>query len=629
MYDRKTWIVVIACSVLLAFGIYDAQKNAPKPRPAQTEESAQEPADGEVDGGPGDPGASGGALVEPEPDPADIIEPTRFTLENDRTRFTLTTLGGGVESAEMLKQETLHESTGGVILNVGDSHAVGALAEGPDGMERVNYAHVENESVPGKIVVFAARHPSGLIVKKTWTIETADKPGADFLLNLQVDLENPRSAQTQVPLDRYSLYLGRAQPLHEKEGWLTPSGFFWREGGDFHFTKAKKFEDSWLSDKKSQIVETVEQLDYAGVSNQFFATVLKPRAKASGGIWSKASEVTLQVSGETALAVRAGLILPSTPLAPGGRQTLNYQLFMGPKENRMLNRMGDDWGDIMNYGWAIIGFFSRMLNYALAYTHDVVAKVSGPWSWGIAIIVVTILVRGLMWPLYARSNRTMKRMSKLKPEMDKLKEKYPDDPAKVQQEVIGLYRKYSINPVGGCLPMLAQIPIFFGFYRMLQYAVELRGEGFLWLDDLSQPDTVGHILGFPINVLPIIMGLSSFVQMSMMPNTSADKTQMMIMKLMPLMFLVFCYNFAAALALYWTTSNLFSIGQTWLTQRMPEPELKAKSGPKNGKKSFMERMAEAAKAAEEQQKMRKAQGRVIEPKSDDEPKKKRGPRTGG
>jgi YidC/Oxa1 family membrane protein insertase len=172
--------------------------------------------------------------------------------------------------------------------------------------------------------------------------------------------------------------------------------------------------------------------------------------------------------------------------------------------------------------------------------------------------------------------------------------------------------------------MFAQIPIFFGFFRMLQHAVEMRGHGFLWVDDLSMPDTIGHIAGFPINILPIVMGLTSFLQMQMMPTTTADKTQMAVMKFMPLLFLVFCYNYASALALYWTTSNLFSILQTWITQRMPEPELKERKGGSG--KSFMERMAAAAEEAQRQQKMRQARGHVVE---EEKPKKPRGPRTGG
>jgi YidC/Oxa1 family membrane protein insertase len=252
------------------------------------------------------------------------------------------------------------------------------------------------------------------------------------------------------------------------------------------------------------------------------------------------------------------------------------------------------------------------------------AKVSGKWSWGLAVVVLTILLRTAIWPLYNRSNRTMKRMSKLKPEIDKLKEKYPDDPQKMNQEMMKLYRTYGVNPLGGCLPMFAQLPIFFGFYSMLLHAVEMRGQEFLWVNDLSQPDTIGHLLGLSINPLPIVMAITSFAQMAMMPNTGGDKTQMMIIKLMPFMFLFICYNFASALALYWTVSNVFSIGQTWLSNRLPEPELKAKAG--GGGKSFVERMAERADA---HQKMRQATGRVVDPKDDAGPSKKRPPRTGG
>ncbi len=617
MYDRKTWIVVGICAVLLALNFHFGSKRAAEEAARQRETA---PAPAEAVEQPESPGV----LEEVEPEPAEVVDATLHTLETDKTLFTLTSLGGGVKSAELKDQVSLDDPDTRVTLNTGAAAAVGALAEGPDRMERVNYTYLEAESEPGRRVVFAARHPSGLIVKKTWSLVDGDLPGAPYRLNLSVDLQNSKTSKERVPLGNFSLFLGEAGPLHRGESGLTPSGFLWREDDNFHFTKASKFKGGWFSDDKSLIVETVGQLDYAGVSNQFFATVLKPVEVAAGGVWAKPRDVPSPDGDGTNVAVRAGMVLPDVALEPGSAAvTLNYEVFMGPKENRMLNRMGDGWGDLMNYGWWIIGVFSWMLNYALVYIHDLVAKVSGPWSWGIAIVVVTLVVRTLMWPLYARSNRTMKRMAKLKPEMDRLKEKYPDDPAKMQQEVMGLYRKYGINPVGGCLPMLAQMPIFFGFYRMLQYAVELRGHGFLWVDDLSMPDTVATIAGFPINVLPIIMGLSSFAQMAMMPNTSGDKTQMAIMKMMPIIFLIFCYNFAAALALYWTTSNLFSIAQTWITQKMPEPELKERKGAP--RKSFMERMAEAA---EQQQKMKQARGRVVDD-GNDKPKKPRGPRTGG
>ncbi|MEP4077125.1 membrane protein insertase YidC [Haloferula sp.] len=612
MYDRKTWIVVIACSLLLAVNWYFMPKPDPEALP-QAEESAEE---GAKDGAEPSKEEPQGVLTEAPMAPP--VESKIVTLETPDTLFTLTSLGGGVKSAELKHQKSVVNPESNVILNEGAASPVGALSDGPDRLETINYAYREQDSIPGETVVFLGKHPSGLVVKKTWAIVPADEPGSSYLLDLQVDVENSRDAKSRVPLEHFSLFLGRAKPLHTKE--LTPSGFFWREDGDFHNENATEFSGGMFSKAKSLISETSEQMNYAGVGSQLFATVIRPTEVRSGGIWSKGFSTKLGDDEKEVLGVRAGYNLPAVNLNPGDRQTFSYKVFMGPKDNRMLRRMGDGWADIMNYGWFSV--FSRFMNFLLVNIHDLISKISDKWSWGWAIILVTVLVRALMWPLYARSNRTMKRMAKLKPEMDKLKEKYPDDPTKVQQEVMGLYRKFGINPVGGCLPMLAQIPIFFGFYRMLQYAVELRGNGFLWVDDLSMPDTVAQVMGYPLNILPIVMGLSSFVQMQMMPNTSADKTQQMIMKLMPLMFFFFCYNFASALALYWTTSNVFSIFQTWLTQRMPEPELKAKAG--GGGKSFMEKMAAAA---EQQQKMKKAQGRVVE--EDKGPKKKRGPRTGG
>ncbi|MCU0752734.1 MAG: YidC/Oxa1 family membrane protein insertase, partial [Akkermansiaceae bacterium] len=186
--------------------------------------------------------------------------------------------------------------------------------------------------------------------------------------------------------------------------------------------------------------------------------------------------------------------------------------------------------------------------------------------------------------------------------------------------------KFGINPLGGCLPMFIQIPIFFGFYRMLQYAVELRGQGFLWVNDLSQPDTLAHVAGIPINLLPVVMAITSFLQIRMTPMTG-DKMQQRIIMFMPFMFFFFCYNFASALALYWTTQNIFSIGQTWLMNKVPEPELKPVKG---AGKSWVQRMAEKQAEMQKLQKARQQGGatggmRDVTPPD----RKKRPPRTGG
>ena len=157
--------------------------------------------------------------------------------------------------------------------------------------------------------------------------------------------------------------------------------------------------------------------------------------------------------------------------------------------------------------------------------------------------------------------------------MKEMQEKYKDDPQKQQQEVMKLYKDYGVNPLGGCLPMFLQIPIFFGFYRVLENAEELRGQDFLWVHDLSSPDTVTQLFGFDVNPLPLIMGVTMFLQMKLTPQApTADKTQQRIFMLMPFFFLFICYNFASALALYWSTQNVFSILQTRL-MRLYQGEL--------------------------------------------------------
>ena len=158
--------------------------------------------------------------------------------------------------------------------------------------------------------------------------------------------------------------------------------------------------------------------------------------------------------------------------------------------------------------------------------------------------------------------------------MQELREKYKDDPTRMNQEVMKLYKDYGISPAGGCWPMAIQIPIFFGLFTMLRQAVELRNAKFLWIHDLSQPDTVAHlpVLGWPVNVLPLIMGATQVWLMQMTPKTG-DATQRRVMMFTPIIFLIFCYNFAAALALYYTAQNLLSIVQFYYNKKQPEPTL--------------------------------------------------------
>jgi YidC/Oxa1 family membrane protein insertase len=197
-------------------------------------------------------------------------------------------------------------------------------------------------------------------------------------------------------------------------------------------------------------------------------------------------------------------------------------------------------------------------------------------SYAAAIIVLTLLIKSALWPVQNKATSEMRKMSLLSPKMNELREKYKDDPQKMNEETMKLYREYGVNPFSGCLPMLIQIPIFFGFYSMLGTAIELRNSSFFWITDLSQPDTIAHVMGIPINVLPLIMSCTMIWQMIITPKTG-DAMQQRILYFMPLIFLTFCYNYASGLALYWTTQNLFSIVQLYLTRNKPLPTLEKKS----------------------------------------------------
>lgn len=616
MYDRKTWAVLVICGGLLAANIYYSAQNQQAEAARKQREQALAEAKASAEGKPAVT-TEAGLTVETPPPPT---EEELVVLQNDKVAFTLTNIGGGVKFAEFQNEFDVGSKTSRVKANHFGAGPIGAIAGAGETLENIPYAYKAADSIEGKQAVYIAKLPSGLIVKKTFTLNQGGEPGAPYLLDFDIRIEN--SANTEINLGQWSLFLGEASPLYQAE-WPQQTGFFRREGGKIHYKDAASFKGGWFSSAKSIQTTPEETIEYAGVTNQFFATVLRPREPAVSAMWAKSSQVTLPGGIKPVTSVRAGLRLPAAAIKPAELKSFQYRIFIGPKHNNLLRKMnshwGDGWGDVMQYG--MFWFVSRPLNWLLNTYHNLLDGIARNWSWGLAIIFLTITVRTLIWPLHAKSTHTMKRMAKLKPEMDKLKEKYPDDPNKLNTEMMGLYRKFGINPLGGCLPMFIQIPIFFGFYRMLQYAVELRGQGFLWVDDLSQPDTLGHIAGVPFNLLPIVMAITSFLQIRMTPSTG-DKMQQRIVQFMPFMFFFFCYNFASALALYWTTQNIFSIGQTWLMSKVPEPELKPVKG---GGKSWVQRMAERQAEMQKLQKERQAGGmRDVTPD-----KKKRPPRTGG
>jgi YidC/Oxa1 family membrane protein insertase len=241
-----------------------------------------------------------------------------------------------------------------------------------------------------------------------------------------------------------------------------------------------------------------------------------------------------------------------------------YTLFIGPKELDILRSMEKGLERSIDFGY--FGFVSIPLLYAMHFSHRFTA------SYGIDIILLTILIKLLMAPLTHKSFVSMRQMQKLQPQMERVKEKFKDDREKLNKEIMELYRRNKVNPLGGCLPMGLQFPVFIGLYNALRTPIELRHTSFMWIKDLSRPDweslsttVAGWELGIP--VLTLLMGASMFVQQWMTPS-AGDPNQRRMMLIMPVIFTVMFVTFPAGLTIYWLVNNLLSIAQQYLINRM-------------------------------------------------------------
>ncbi|MGH8021870.1 MAG: membrane protein insertase YidC [Opitutaceae bacterium] len=311
------------------------------------------------------------------------------------------------------------------------------------------------------------------------------------------------------------------------------------------------------------VIPLVQNTAWASVKNQFFTAVLTPEEPAIG-VSARRLELPL-IEGEAAprIAITGAMQTGPVQLPAGGSETLTFDYYAGPKEYDRLAHLGANQDEIMQFGF--FGFFAKMLLYLLKFLQQYVG------NWGVAIICTTVILRTLMWPLTASAARSAKRMGKIQGPMKEIQEKHKDNKQKQQEAMLALFKEHKVNPVGGCLPMFLQIPIFFGLFTMLRSASELRFAEFLWVPDLSAPDTVAHLFGFPINIMPLLMGASMVIQMRMTPTPTVDNPTAKMMKFMPYFVTFMCYTFSSGLAVYWTASNIFSIFQQWVTNRSKDP----------------------------------------------------------
>jgi YidC/Oxa1 family membrane protein insertase len=318
-------------------------------------------------------------------------------------------------------------------------------------------------------------------------------------------------------------------------------------------------------------IENSTPVVWASVKNQFFTAVLTPDQPGVGTIIRRVQLPPFPGSQRPVSGV-VGVVRFDLPvLAARGEAKLGSDFYVGPKEYKRLSN-GDvfkhDQDKVMEFG-KFFGFFGQLLLTMMTWIHG--------WAgnWGLAIILTTLLIKVVSLPLSLSAARSAKRMQKLQPQMAAIKEKFKDNPQKLQQANMALFKENKVNPLGSCLPVMIPLPFFIGFFSMLQCASELRFAEFLWVKDLAGPDTIGHIAGYAINLLPIFLGVTMIVQTKVVPqpNMDTDQAKMMsqMMKWMPLIYVVMCYSFSCALALYSTVNGLFMIGQQLYINSKKEP----------------------------------------------------------
>ena len=304
---------------------------------------------------------------------------------------------------------------------------------------------------------------------------------------------------------------------------------------------------------RSATVDLIGAQTWVALKNRFFVTALASTTAANTGF---SATVERDVS---AANYRPKSVSAKVRIDPGEATSVTSVFYVGPKKQALLWDLGMK--DVMEFGmWRWICY---PVVWALNLFHG--------WlpNYGIAIILLTILVRVLFWPLTHKSTVGMKKMQEIQPLMKEIQAKYKDNPQRLQQETWALYKEKKVNPMSSCLPMLIQIPVFIALFNVLRSAVELRYAPFLWIADLSEPEAL-FASWFPfggLNILPILMAATMALQSALTPSTGDKNQQKMMMVFMPIMMLVMFYSFPSALSLYWTLSQVFSIVQMWLIRR--------------------------------------------------------------
>jgi YidC/Oxa1 family membrane protein insertase len=606
--DRTSIIALVVCIVILLlwYPLVVNKLYPPKPIPAAATNAASATVT-VTNEGTTSTVSSAAAPAVPRPilvTDTNVPEQT-LLLTNENARYTFTSHGGGLKLVELVHYpETVATRRQKRLSLTNRLATLNAFAPAPS-MALLDGAAVQGDGVfelseiPGGVrgVRAVKTLTNGLSIVKEFLLST------NYLVVASVRLENHSAEPLSLPAQEW--VVGTATPLGPRDdGQMV--GVLWYNGHKSEDVSARWFANTTLgcrvaAQPRSEFRGGASNVVWVAAHNQFFTLAAMPQQPGQEVVIRKIDFP--RPTGEAAEMVAANapqpnayesaLVYPGMTLAPNQSSERQVYLFAGPKEYRTLARIAARFNNnvdlAMGFDRALFGrftaFFARLMLLSMNGLHDLF-KVGYGW----VIIILTILIKALFWPLTQASTRSMKRMQSMQPQMNAIREKYKEDPLKMNRKMMEFMKENKISPLGGCLPMLLQMPVFIGLYVMIQSAIELRGARFLWVSDLTQPDTLFiipglgavpffgiHGVGLPFNLLPLIMGATMLWQAHLTPpSPGMDPMQQKIMRYMPLMFMLFLYNFSAGLTLYWTVQNLLTILQTKLTRTAtPTPPAQA------------------------------------------------------
>ncbi|MDA0274766.1 MAG: membrane protein insertase YidC [Proteobacteria bacterium] len=547
--QRLVLFFVFGFSLLLLWDAWE-KHNRPKPVPVQAQSGSvvpapAAPASKPAAAAPQVPGqpATTPAVVAPQ---AAAATGEKIQIRTDLLLVEIDTAGGTLKRVELLKhKDTVDEKKNFSLLGPEFAYEAqsGIAGEGgPNHRSLWRLLPGARTLEPGQAsleVRLAAQGRDGLAVEKVYTF----RPDS-YIIDVAFEVRNngaaPASPFAYFQLTHNGKLPAGGDSLAQSFGAQSFFGFA-------VYTEEKKFQKIALSDLDKGKPDHVRQAKdgwLAFVQHYFVAGWLP--APGAG------RDYAMEKRQDGSYAAR--VMLPSAAIAPGASAKLSAPLFVGPQEQRRLSAAAPGFELVVDYGWLTI--IAWPLWAVLEFFHQLSD------NWGVAIILLTVTIKLVFFPLSAASYKSMAKMKLITPRLTKIREMYEHDRAKMNQAMMELYRTEKINPLGGCFPILVQIPVFIALYWVLLAAIELRHAPFiLWIRDLSALD--------PYYVLPVLMSITMIIQTKLNP-VPPDPVQAKVMQFMPYIFSVFFFFFPAGLVLYWLINNILSILQQWQIQRMFE-----------------------------------------------------------